>query len=249
MDLKVNKICTVCCEEKPLLAFYARKETLDGRRSECKECTLARNGKWRTDNPEALKASQEKHRAKNKESILASDKKYREQNRAEIQSRRRERYALNPEPHKASAKRDAGKNPARVSAALKRFHANNPEYRADYNTQYYKANRAKCIALAKKREEHIKRQSKIVAGLTQAHKAEVDAMYDFCQVFAGYEVDHIVPLQGKQVTGLDVPWNMQVLTRSENRRKSNKFDSKMHEQVSVITLQQCIDASFLINAT
>jgi hypothetical protein len=174
----------------------------------------------------------EKHRAANKDRILDADRLYRERNRAEIRARARERYAADPNPHKDSVKQSAAKYPDRIAAALKRFYANNPEYRAKYNTQYYKANRAKCIALAKKREERMKHQSKIVAGLTQAYKAEVDAMYHFCQVFAGYEVDHIVPVQGKCVTGLDVPWNMQILTITENRRKSNKFDPALWQSIN-----------------
>ncbi len=40
----------------------------------------------------------------------------------------------------------------------------------------------------------------------------------------GYELDHIVPLNGAIVSGLHVPSNVQVVRREANQRKRNNFD-------------------------
>ena len=64
--------------------------------------------------------------------------------------------------------------------------------------------------------------------LTKEHILEMQEIYKDAQDLLwlneeGLHVDHIVPLQGKTVCGLHVPWNLQILTSSKNIRKSNKL--------------------------
>lgn len=63
--------------------------------------------------------------------------------------------------------------------------------------------------------------------LTTGHKKQIAQIYlhaKDCQVVTGenYHVDHIIPLQGSNVCGLHVPWNLQVLPSDVNIRKNNK---------------------------
>jgi hypothetical protein len=42
---------------------------------------------------------------------------------------------------------------------------------------------------------------------------------------AGQEIDHVIPLRGKLVSGLHIHTNFQFLTRSQNASKSNHFSA------------------------
>ena len=53
-----------------------------------------------------------------------------------------------------------------------------------------------------------------------ADKNKIERFYLGCP--EGYEVDHIVPCRGENVTGLHVLENLQYLPISANKHKSNK---------------------------
>jgi hypothetical protein len=51
-------------------------------------------------------------------------------------------------------------------------------------------------------------------------KEAIDTFYHNCPI--GYHVDHILPLQGKEVSGLHVLANLQYLPARDNMSKGNK---------------------------
>lgn len=91
------------------------------------------------------------------------------------------------------------------------------EKRKIYAKKYYEANIDKIKAKSAKR-----RAIQLKATLP-GFEEEIRHIYKNCP--KGYHVDHIIPLCGKDIRGLHVPWNLQYLPARENLRKSNKWDS------------------------
>lgn len=57
--------------------------------------------------------------------------------------------------------------------------------------------------------------------LSADHLKDIEELYTNCP--ARYQVDHIVPIAGKNVCGLHVPWNLQYMHTIANSRKGNRF--------------------------
>lgn len=88
--------------------------------------------------------------------------------------------------------------------------------------EYYRARRT---ALEMKRQAAKKQRTP--SWLTQADWAEIEGKYHFAKVMEQitgqkYHVDHIEPLLGKDVSGLHVPWNLQVIPAKDNFAKGNR---------------------------
>ena len=114
-------------------------------------------------------------------------------------------------------------------------HANDPERRKVYDAkykdknpnyikEYYERNRELFVGYVTKR-----RKRAAIAIPKWADRKKMRLVYKLASnlnKFHGYEkyhVDHIVPLQGKLVTGLHVHNNLRIITAKANKEKKNKW--------------------------
>jgi hypothetical protein len=91
-----------------------------------------------------------------------------------------------------------------------------------YTRQWNKTNRGKKNALNRKRDCALLKRTP--PWLTKDHYRQIEEFYKIAVSLTEatgvpHEVDHIIPLQAKEVSGLHVPWNLQVITKSENMKK------------------------------
>ena len=100
------------------------------------------------------------------------------------------------------------------------------EKRIAYVKEWVQKNPEK--VLSRNAARRARKQQAYPAWLTKEDKLDIRAKYAIAKwlsltCFQQYHVDHIVPLKGDSVCGLHVPWNLQVLSATENLRKNNHF--------------------------
>lgn len=232
----LNPYCKECVSEK-------NRENKEKR-------SVSRKDYYEANRIKISKRAKERYLS-NKQIILERSKKYRENNKDVISEKAKkyysenkekfiEYYNLNKDKIKLSSKLYRENNSESILEKEAQYRTNNRRLLALKAIDYYYSNKDKCNARlneyrrknpqkfaalnAKRRAAKIKATPK---WLTDKDFLEIEELY-ICakafQIYTGqeYHVDHIIPLQGKNVCGLHVPWNLQLITAKENLAKSNK---------------------------
>ena len=114
------------------------------------------------------------------------------------------------------------KNKDKHLERVRRWRDNNIDKFKAYCKKWKQDNKERVCLHSKVRNSRVKTNTPKWAKIGPIHQ-EIIEIYENCP--KGMQVDHIIPIQNKSVSGLHVPWNMQYLTKEENVRKNNKFES------------------------
>jgi 5-methylcytosine-specific restriction endonuclease McrA len=84
--------------------------------------------------------------------------------------------------------------------------------------------KGKWVAYVVARQKRIKKATPVWANLEEIRQFYVEAQRLTKETGIPHEVDHIIPIKGKLVSGLHVPANLQILTEKENQTKNARYE-------------------------
>ena len=151
----------------------------------------------------------------------AYQKAYAQKNRIKAYERIKEWRAANPEKWKEQNKRYAKKHQDVITAKSIRWKKANPERVAELSRQ--------TRVLATKAKYRASKRNKTPIWVDKEHLWLIKQAYELAilrtkQFGFIWHVDHIIPLNGVNVSGLHVIENIQVIPAAENLLKNNKYE-------------------------
>lgn len=239
------------CEQvnpQELTCFAFKKSSKDGLKSRCKSCiskqerekpkteisresSRKRTAKYRALHPDRVVAQLEaaKQDPHFKEKAKIATAKYRKAHPERILAQL-EKDKQSPdykEKRRATYAKRRAKNPELRREAANKRNAT-PERKA-IRREIAKKSRRKNLAKnsGKSMRRYAAKLKRVPVWLTKEHHAETLEICKELQYLAEpgnpFQVDHIIPLQGKIVSGFHVPWNLQILPRDLNVKKLDKI--------------------------
>ena len=211
-----------------------------------KERYLERGRAWRAANKEKVKTYNAAYHAENRERENARSRTWKEENREDMNARRRTAYTANLKQARADArsrkKARYAQNPQKYRnlARVDRTKPDVKKRQAAVSKLWVERNRHRTKATARRwYQRHLEhaRLQLVIAQATRrrryvswANVEAIAALYARAALLTretgrSHVVDHIIPLKGSTVSGLHVESNLRIIERSENARKSNKWES------------------------
>jgi 5-methylcytosine-specific restriction endonuclease McrA len=190
--LMTSKICTKCKIEKAVSEFYFRSDS-NRYILKCKEC------------------------------IKSDRRAYR---KTEAYAKVRDAYYADPEVKQVKYNQHR-KWVEKEKDKIRAFYRST-EYKERKRAYYTDPSRGKPLYNARTVKRRAAKLQRTPPWLTKAQHEEMTDIYKQAKELEAiffnrkFHVDHIIPLQGKDVCGLHVPWNLQILTAEENLQKGNR---------------------------
>ena len=213
----ITKICLKCKQEYTLDNYYKNCLKKDGYDIYCKACKNILNNKSKPIDYD------KKRYLKNKNRLNKQTKLWKSQNKLRIKEYNKQYKKIHEKECKIYTKKYRNDNIENVRKQKRTYNHKrrliDPNYKLYQNIRtclygFLRSNKSLhtheyICCTVEELWNHLERQFR--DGMTRENYGTV------------WHVDHIIPLQGKIVSGLHVVDNLQVIPGSENSRKGNRF--------------------------
>lgn len=191
------------------------------------ERVKANADRWKAENEERYKATKKKWSVVNREHKAALDRAWKEANKDRHREVKRAWNERNAEKLKQQCRAWRRAHSDRVNFQSRNWYANNRSRAREIKKTWRDANPAKNREYATVRRERVVQPA-------WASKEKIAEIYRKAselkrETGVEYAVDHIVPIKSDLVCGLHCEANLQILTKSDNSKKGNRWWPDMPE--------------------